>query len=1549
MPDITNSTYNSNNELIDQVGGGLPAIGPDPSLTPNQNAAPNTFYADMQSIASKDNPWLKNNFLNEPLKVKVADGERYQDPTYGFNPYNPNIENQYGDRQGFLEKWGHNLIKFGGNVTGSFIEGLAVLPLTFNAIKSGKLSEMENSPLVNGLTDWQTKLENDYPNYETTFSKEHPFLDYVPFIGHSGDSWGGVLKNLGYTAGAIGSALVQDTAIGALTEGLGAVPLISTQLTKVLGGLGKIFGGSEDVYKGYVEAKKAGMPIVNAIERAATTAKIVDKIKYNLALLTSSTSEALVEGNQSMNDVKTALTKEFYDKHGYEASGADLEEIKNSSLSSGNATLLANIALLTFTNSIQFGSLLKPMNAAKGAIEASIDDGLNIKLKTGSIDVFEAVPALKSGLKGILKKQLSSEGFESFVTEGFEEGSQYVVQQTADKYYERKYDQKSIDQVDNFTKSLSEGLHDVFTTREGLENILVGGLSGAIIHPMRSLAQKALGIKSNTEARLTQTLDLLNKNPVTGLFSDKFNAAVNSYNLATNASAKLQNGDLYGYRNEKFLQLFNFVDAGLKTHRFDAQIDRLNMIKDLPFKEQASLLGINDTNTTKQMLDSHVDATIAKAIQIKSDIEKVDGAFKNKINSRTNPDTYNLFESYKSEIAASISQLRDNKQRIQSVGDEVRKLTPFADINKIVNLTTDAGLKQTIKDLQGRISELNTDDKLFTDTKKKGEIQKERSFLEGHIEDINSLLNRPSNFQNQEDENKNITNQDIKDKQLPIVHSLVNYYANGMDDTKEEVDQIDAVDIFNKSQDIAKLYGDVSNLKKYYSTLIDNKGFKDFAKAENMLIAKRQAENPIGKPVNTENTPSPENVNPDDIAVPEDIDETIDTTGTKQTANEEKVKPEPIQPVAETADQPFDPDAVDAEIARKAQEEKDKAKGKNGRTDEEVKAALKREAARAAAGDDLLNAEEDLKEAQRERQRELAKDGITAEQKAQLEKEFNDKIADLEAKIKDLTTVKEKLDKEATPKDVKATQGNRKYDFNPITYFYKVFTGDWKDSGAERLNMTDAILNKTKQFIYNALGLKITDSTKGLEFGKYKLLVKDKENKIFYKNLYQTGYAQDMTLTVDGKSVGLIQPSNRFAFKRGEEYLPLTELTKEEYNKVTENSPDTYDDFMKDLKSYDEVVNKIINDYKQGKTEFANDEIKKLFNIGVSYGKIRYSNAADTSTDLKNITYDKPGNVVLSMPMIYDAGNKVVSRSNNPEIIGKEKLDPETSTKLLTFIANNIDRLKNLNSRYIFIAQLPNGEYDLTSPIVARPTILDDTSTKEMFNLLSKVPKPEDVEHVNAQLADMFYIADAGNKGSGTNISFSFNKDGKLYININNKRVTYIKNGEIKTGYNKRIPVNEPNRSSSLAELLNRINSNIQFQKKTDKGLEILNINLTKNNVKNGILSDENVTFASLKDKLSLAIQPGKDGIHSNIFEDPSLSVIPLNRRTSAPKTETKTQQTQKTETKEVMTNPEVKVSTEIAKNFVQDKEAKEKARNEAKTQTTQEVEDDFLKSLGCK
>ena len=172
--------------------------------------------------------------FSSPVQM-VPRSELLANQRYTTYQRNVDLENIYGLQQSWTDQLANGVIKMGGIGVGTFLQSFATIPNTISAIKNGKLSNLSGG--VDGyeaaIDNWTKNLEDIFPNYYTREEQKHPYLAMLPFAPGSANFWGDkVIKNLGFTAGAIGGAIAQDAAIGLVTEGIGAIPLVAGQIGK---------------------------------------------------------------------------------------------------------------------------------------------------------------------------------------------------------------------------------------------------------------------------------------------------------------------------------------------------------------------------------------------------------------------------------------------------------------------------------------------------------------------------------------------------------------------------------------------------------------------------------------------------------------------------------------------------------------------------------------------------------------------------------------------------------------------------------------------------------------------------------------------------------------------------------------------------------------------------------------------------------------------------------------------------------------------------------------------------------------------------------------------------------------------------------------------------------------------------------------------------------------------------------------------------------------------------------------------------------------------
>lgn len=376
-------------------------------------------------------------------------------------------ENAYGEAQSWISKAGHSIWK-GLNTAGTtFLQGTAgAVAGVYKMVDDGRLASFYDNDFNRSLDAYNKRLENSSPNYYT--NKERDANWYSPSnLLTANFFWDKIVKNLGFSAGAFASGYAWTKALGML----GSLAKLSSA-----GAAGELANTLEDA-----------LPKVAAPDRLAKAEETIKGIsdKYNsktkydlfsqpdrLMISTLGTiGEAGMESLQNMNQFRDQLVKDYTEKNGIRPIGTELDKINEQADHVGNWSFASNVALLSATNYIQLPKILSSSYAAEKAIANSIE--------TNAI-VHDAETGLFRGTKGfekVLEKAKHIGQYTFAGSEAFEEGAQNVIQVGTQNYYKKKYQGKDANFLDD---ALGYGITQTLTTKDGIEQILIGGISGAL-------------------------------------------------------------------------------------------------------------------------------------------------------------------------------------------------------------------------------------------------------------------------------------------------------------------------------------------------------------------------------------------------------------------------------------------------------------------------------------------------------------------------------------------------------------------------------------------------------------------------------------------------------------------------------------------------------------------------------------------------------------------------------------------------------------------------------------------------------------------------------------------------------------------------------------------------------------------------------------------------------------------------------------------------------------------------------------------------------------
>ncbi len=395
-------------------------------------------------------------------------GNRYDETRPGTN-----YEEMAGQQQSAWDKLANGVGKMVGTAATSF--GSGTLGLVYGALSvpfKGWSSLIDND-VTRSLDNMSKNLENILPNYYTQTEKDAEW--YSPDNILTANFWSDkIIKNLGFSLGALGGGVAWSK----LFQAIG----VTNKLVQVGRGL-ETATAVEAAINTAPNLKKftAFEGALNSTAGKYLREKAASALVQSDRILTSTMGtfgEASIEGLQSMNQFREKAIEEFREKYGYNPTGDDLERINDFSKKIGMYTWGMNSILLTATNYI---SLPKILNSSKKAERAIIND---VYQETVG-DVFQKYTAktyagkLISGVRGAGRLLFAP-------SEAFEEGAQFAIESGVSNYFQRGYD--NAENVKSFVKDFNnavgnvfgEGLEEAISTKEGLESILIGGLSGGM-------------------------------------------------------------------------------------------------------------------------------------------------------------------------------------------------------------------------------------------------------------------------------------------------------------------------------------------------------------------------------------------------------------------------------------------------------------------------------------------------------------------------------------------------------------------------------------------------------------------------------------------------------------------------------------------------------------------------------------------------------------------------------------------------------------------------------------------------------------------------------------------------------------------------------------------------------------------------------------------------------------------------------------------------------------------------------------------------------------
>jgi len=545
---------------MEHAFGGYKAPTPQEPLPnyagkPNVYTPPNTLPLITGDGETGDLKSLEN-FLLTPTPTKDGGSVMRTLDEVSSNRYDNFVPGDYNNEDAYAQGQGWPSKMVNGVGKGLLLTGTTFLQGTVGLVNGlarwgadGRFASFYDNEFNRQLDEMNRKAEDILPNYYTDKEKNGKW--YSPDYFMTGNFlWDGVVKNMGFAAGAYLTGGVYSAALKGLSALPGAARLLS------MGQAAEALAASEEAMIGLDASSTAYKEIKGLNDAFLRKYNVLEKGHRAVVAGLSTSGEAGFEAYTNLNDFRNKKIQEYKDNHnGLDPVGADLEKINADADAVGNSSFAANVALLSATNYIQFPKILgSSYSAEKGIMN-------NVTREIGDIPVDAAgkyaavVPKNK-----VLSTLNKVRPYLFSPSEGFEEGAQYAVQMGTQDYYNKKYDGKATD----WLESIGVGIKEGFTSDEGAKNVLIGGLSGSIMMA-RGNYMEAKEKAANTAKAVEQFNQYR--------FSDFTKETIDSVNRGTALQEErerlLKQGNLTESKDKETDYIINYLTPRIKYGRFD--------------------------------------------------------------------------------------------------------------------------------------------------------------------------------------------------------------------------------------------------------------------------------------------------------------------------------------------------------------------------------------------------------------------------------------------------------------------------------------------------------------------------------------------------------------------------------------------------------------------------------------------------------------------------------------------------------------------------------------------------------------------------------------------------------------------------------------------------------------------------------------------------------------------------------------------------------------------------------------------------------------------
>ena len=728
-----------------------------------------------QSISALD-MWDKA--LATPRHTGVADipmssfyiGNRYKSTLPGTD-----YEEMAASGQSAGERWANGSLKLLGTAATSFISGTVGLVHGIGAsIAEQRLAALIDNSTTRGMDEVMRDMEDFAPNY---YSHEEQNADWYSTKNIlTANFWSDkVLKNLGYSVGAIGGGV----AWGSLFRSIGLTNKL-VQAGRGMEAATAIEGSMSAVPN--MQKLNAFESALNSMAQKYIKSPVSAVLKDSDRILTSTMGtfgEASMEGLQGMNQYRKSAIEEYKKIYGEEPKGEALDKINESADQVGMYIWGANSLLLTGTNYIQLPKILGSSRKADKAL-------INEMAKDAETGLYkQVVPKTTFGrlTQGVFRTAKSLATGKATVlfapSEAFEEGMQTSIQTGVTNYFQRARENKQ--DTKEFLSTLSgamgnvfgEGIHETLTTKEGLESILIGGISGGIqqggiigtyknkegetrlgIGKSGVIGEQGFfGLGGERQANTVEAINILNKTTLEKQLKDGIKYLGIGIGSQKLRQAAIAGNDVLSEKDYEADFTLSYLMPRIKYGKTDAVKEELDMYRNQAmdpegFRELVRGGIVNENETSPQFIN-RIDNLQKLSKDVEMLYDKINDKYKNDV---TDKGQLKYTDDVIDKLVYSAAKIKDYDARIPAVSGSL--IGTGVNVQSFLDalFQKEDSSSEDITAAATAIDALDVTDDEKKDFRKSLDDLAELSLRRKEmIDQYNDILNKPENFKEVEE------------------------------------------------------------------------------------------------------------------------------------------------------------------------------------------------------------------------------------------------------------------------------------------------------------------------------------------------------------------------------------------------------------------------------------------------------------------------------------------------------------------------------------------------------------------------------------------------------------------------------------------------------------------------------------------------------------------------------------------------------------------------------------------------------------------------------